>query len=80
MESLEVIEKVKEYRGWCAGMVVAPKSNGDVKFCVNLTKLNKNFKKENFPLPRVEKILATLEGSRVCFSKWMQTRVFGRLS
>ena len=49
-------------------MVVAPKTNGDVRMCADLTKLNKNVKKENFPMPRVEKIFATLEGSRV-FSK-----------
>ena len=68
MENLGVIEKVEEYREWCAGMVVAPKTNGDVRICVDLTKLNKSVKSENFPLPRVEEILATLEGSRV-FSK-----------
>ena len=68
MENLGVIEKVEEYREWCAGMVVAPKTNGDVRICVDLTKLNKSVKSENFPLPKVEEILATLEGSRV-FSK-----------
>ena len=68
MKSFGVIEKVEEYREWCAGMVVAPKTNGDVRICVDLTKLNKSVKRENFPLPRVEEILVTLEGSRV-FSK-----------
>ena len=68
MESLGVIEKVEEYREWCAGMVVAPKTNGNVRICVDLTKLNKSVKRENFPLPRVEEILATLDESRV-FSK-----------
>ena len=67
MENLGVIEMVKEYREWCAGMVVAPKTNGDVRICVDLTKLNKSVKRENFPLPRVEEILVTLEGSRVFF-------------
>ena len=59
MESLGVIEKgrgvQRTVRGECAGMVVAPKTNGDVRMCADLTKLNKNVKKENFPMPRVEK-------------------------
>lgn len=68
MEEMGVIERVEEPREWCAGMVVAPKSNGDVRICVDLTVLNKSVKRENFPLPRVEETLASLEGSEV-FSK-----------
>ena len=68
MEKLDVIEKVEDYREWCAGMVVAPKTSGAVRICVDLTNLNKSVKRENFPLPRVEETLAMLEGSRV-FSK-----------
>lgn len=67
MEELKVIEKVEEPREWCAGMVVAPKSTG-VRICVDLTGLNKSVKRETFPLPKVEEILATLRGSAV-FSK-----------
>ena len=49
-------------------MVVAPKSNGAVRICVDFTKLNKSVQRENYPLPRVEELLAGLEGSTV-FSK-----------
>ena len=49
-------------------MAVAPKTNRNVRICVDLKQLNKSVKKENFILPRVEEILATLDGSRV-FSK-----------
>lgn len=65
MESMGVIERVEEYREWCAGMVVAPKSSGGVRICVDLTALNRSVKRENYPLPRVEETLALLEGSRV---------------
>ena len=68
MEELDIIEKVEDYREWCAGMVVAPMTPGAVRICVDLTNLNKSVKRENFPLPRVEETLAMLEGSRV-FSK-----------
>ena len=35
-----VIQEIKEPTDWCAGMVVAPKSNGKVRICVDLTRLN----------------------------------------
>ena len=47
MEELDVIEKVEDYREWCAGMVVAPKTSGAVRICVDLTNLNKSVKREN---------------------------------
>ena len=48
MENFGVIEKVEEYREWCAGMVVAPKTNGDMRICVDLTKLNKSVRTDTF--------------------------------
>ena len=55
MENLGVIEKVEEYREWCAGMVVAPKTDGDC-VCVSVTKLcgfdktkQKVLKEKTFP-------------------------------
>ena len=41
MEKLGVIEKVEYPTTWCSGMVVAPKSNGKVRLCVDLTQLTK---------------------------------------
>ncbi len=40
MEALGVIAKVQEPTEWCAGMVVAPKADGTVRICVDLTNLN----------------------------------------
>ena len=40
MESLGAIRRVEEPSMWCAGMVVVPKSNGSVRICLDLTKLN----------------------------------------
>ena len=68
MESMGVIEKVEKPTEWCSGMVVAPKSNGKVRLCVDLTQLNKSVRRESFPLPRLEDTLASLEGSKY-FSK-----------
>ena len=68
MENLGVIEKVEKPTSWCSGMVVAPKSNGKVRICVDLTQLNKSVMRETYPLPHLEDTLASLEGSRY-FSK-----------
>ena len=68
MEKLGVIRRIEKPTAWCSGMVVAPKSNGKVRICVDLTQLNKSVQREFFPLPRLEEIMSSLEGS-TCFSK-----------
>eukprot|EP00731_Ephydatia_muelleri_P017063 Em0010g161a len=69
MTKLGVISKVETPMEWCAGMVVVPKkSSGSIRICVDLRPLNENVMRENFPLPKVDEILAQLAGERV-FSK-----------
>lgn len=68
MESLGVISRVEQPTDWCAGMVVAPKTNGTVRICSDLTKLNEAVKRERHILPSVEHTLGQLEGAQV-FSK-----------
>lgn len=68
MEKLGVIAKVTEPTEWCAGMVVVPKGNGEIRICVDLTRLNECVCRERHPLPAVEQTLAQLAGARV-FSK-----------
>jgi hypothetical protein len=46
-------------------MVVVPKPNGDVRICVDLTKLNQSVCRERHPLPAVEQTLAQLAGAQV---------------
>ena len=68
MLKIGVIRKVNEPTDWCALMVVVPKQNGQVRICVDLTKLNANIKREVHPLPSVEFTLGKLGNSKV-FSK-----------
>ena len=68
MESMGVISKVDEPTPWCAGMVVVPKKNGNVRICVDLKPLNESVLREVHPLPKVDETLAQLSGARV-FSK-----------
>ena len=65
MEQLGVIARIQEPTEWCSGMVVVPKANGQVRICVDLTKLNQNVCRERYPLPAVEQILAQLSGATV---------------
>ena len=49
----------------CAGMVVAPKSDGQERICVDLTKLNASILREHHTLPAVEQVLAQVAGATV---------------
>jgi len=42
MEDLGVISKVEAPTAWCADMVVVPKADGNIRICVNLTKVNES--------------------------------------
>ena len=68
MGKLGVISRIDEPTDWCAGMVVVPKSSGQVRICIYFTKLNMSVKRENCPLPSVEESLAKLANA-VVFSK-----------
>ena len=48
MEKLGVISRVSEPTEWCAGMVVVPKGNKNVRICVDLTHLNKSVRRDTF--------------------------------
>eukprot|EP00731_Ephydatia_muelleri_P021134 Em0013g861a len=65
---LGVISKVDIPTPWCAGMVVAPKKNGDIRICVDFRPLNSSVLREVHPLPKVDETLALLTGARI-FSK-----------
>ena len=75
MQELGVISPVTEPTDWCAGIVVVPKSDGRVRICVYLTRLNKNVQSERHIIPSVDELgkcmfhtLAQLSGAKV-FSK-----------
>ena len=63
-----MISKVDQPTDWCAPIVAVPKSNGDVRVCVDLTKLNDQIKRERLMLPSVDDVVSQLSGAKV-FSK-----------
>jgi transposase InsO family protein len=68
MLGLDVIEPVENPTEWCSGLTIAPKPNGAIRMCVDLTQLNKGVKRELYPFPRVSDMLSRLSEGRV-FSK-----------
>ncbi|XP_024886578.1 uncharacterized protein K02A2.6-like [Temnothorax curvispinosus] len=63
MLQMGVIEKVDEPTDWCSGIVLVKKQNtDDIRFCVDLTKLNQAVERENHPMPTVEHTLGQLNG------------------
>ena len=58
MTKLGVISEVVEPTDRCTGMVIVPKPNGQVRICVDLTKLNVSVCRQQHMLPSVEMLLA----------------------
>ena len=60
MQSLGVITEIAEATESCVGIVVVPKANGQVRICVDLTRLNENVCTECHILPSVEQVLVQI--------------------
>ena len=65
MEDLGVNSKIDQPTPWYAGMVVVPKTSGEVCICVDLKALNSRVLREVHPLPAVNETLAQLAGAAV---------------
>jgi len=52
---------------WAAGVVLASKKDGSIRFCVDYRRLNKITKREVYPLPRIDDSLAAL-GNKCWFT------------
>ena len=49
---------------WASPVVLVPKKDGSLRFCVDFRKLNSMTKKDVYPLPRVDDILDTLGNAK----------------
>ena len=49
---------------WASPVVLVPKKDGSLRFCVDYRKLNRITRKDVYPLPRVDDIFDTLNGAR----------------
>ena len=78
METMGVIRKIQEPTEWCAGIVVVPKPNGNIRICVDLTRLNESVRRERHILPAVDETLAKVDGA-IVFSKLDATSGFWQI-
>jgi hypothetical protein len=65
------------YPTWLANVVMVRKKSGQWRMCIDFTSLNKACPKDNFPLPRIDKIVDSAVGCEVmslldCFSGYHQ--------
>ena len=50
---------------WCSAVVLVKKKNGELRFCIDLRKLNARTVKDAYSLPRIDDTLGRLKGSCV---------------
>ena len=60
LEKQGVIEKVEQPTDWVNAIVVARKSNGKIRLCLDPCPLNKHLKRYLYPIPNIEDVLAEL--------------------
>jgi hypothetical protein len=65
------------YPTWLANVVMVQKKSSKWRMCIDFTSLNKACPKDNFPLPRIDKIVDSAAGCEVislldCFSGYHQ--------
>ncbi|UYV68293.1 K02A2.6-like, partial [Cordylochernes scorpioides] len=68
LEKAGIIAQVIVATEWCAPTVIAGKPNGDIRLCVDLSRLNEHVQREVHPMPVVEHMLGQLGEARF-FSK-----------
>ena len=72
----KVIREVK-YPTWLANTVPVKKKNGKWRMCIDFTNLNKVCPKDDFPLPRIDKIVDDAANGQLmsvldCFSGYQE--------
>ncbi|XP_036065872.1 uncharacterized protein LOC118598010 [Oryzias melastigma] len=62
MLSLGVIEPSKSE--WCSPVVLVPKKDGSIRFCIDFRYLNSVSKFDSYPTPRMDELIERLGGAR----------------
>ena len=54
---------------WASPVVLAPKSDGTLRFCLDYRKLNEVTRKDSYPIPRMDDCIDTLGKARIFSSR-----------
>jgi len=63
MRSMDVIEPASGE--WASPVVMVPKPDGSVRFCIDYRKLNLMTIKDSYPIPRMDECIDSLGDARV---------------
>ena len=67
-EELNIIEKTTGPTHWASLVIAVPKSDGDIRLCVDMRKANLAVKRERYPISTIEELLQEMNQSKI-FSK-----------
>lgn len=65
---LDIIEPAQGRTPWVNPVIVVPKPGGDIRLCIDMRRANEAILRERHPIPTVEEITLSMNGSKV-FSK-----------
>ncbi|KAK2704195.1 hypothetical protein QYM36_017493 [Artemia franciscana] len=65
LESLDIIEKVRQPTDWVNAMVMVEKKDGGVRLCIDPVDLNRAIKRPYYPVPSFDVAVAELNGAAV---------------
>ena len=63
-----IIEPVEGPAPWVNPVVIVPKNNAEIRLCVDMRQANQAIMRRRYPIPTVDEVLHTMNGSKV-FSK-----------
>ena len=61
----DIVERVEGPTSWMSPVVVAPKTSGDIRLCVDMRKANEAIIRERIPISTVDEVQENLNGSTV---------------
>ena len=62
---MDIIEPVEGPTPWVNPTVIAPKRDGDIRLCIDMRRANEAIMRERHPIPTVDEVLQSLNGSKV---------------
>ena len=61
----DIIEPVEEASKWVNPIVIVPKSNGEIRLCLDMRRANEAIERVRHPIPTVDEILQGMNGSKI---------------